>query len=109
MLLPLMSESAHADAFLLEDLSLSCCIFCRCKVCLVGCVDLICSFYHWREECVFSSLATLPLVSVVVLPPPLHVSRPPGFAPEAALEHLRLPLGSSGVEVLQLLGSQGPW
>lgn len=50
MLLPLMSESAHADAFLLEDLSLSFRIFCRCKVRLVDCVGLICSFYHWREE-----------------------------------------------------------
>ena len=32
------------------------------------------------------SLATLPLVSIVVLFPPLHVGRPLGFAPEAALE-----------------------
>ena len=56
-----------------------------------------------------SSLATLPLVSVGVLPPPLRVSHPPGFAPEAALEDLGLPPGSSGVEVVQLLGSQGLW
>ena len=32
-----------------------------------------------------------------------------GFAPEAALEDLGLPQGGPGVEVLQLLGSQGPW
>ena len=108
MFLPLMSESAHADAFLLQDLSLSFYIFCRYKVCLVDCVDLICSFYHWWEDCVFFSSAPLPLVSVMVLPSPLHVSHPLGFAPEAALEHLGLPPGSSGVEVLQPLGSQGP-
>ena len=29
---------------------------------------------------------------MVVLLPPLHVDRPPGFAPEAALEDLGLPL-----------------
>ena len=56
-----------------------------------------------------SSLATLPLVSVGILPPPLLLSHPPGFAPEAALEDLGLPPGSSGVEVVQLLGSQGLW
>ena len=43
----------------------------------------------------------------MVLFPPLHVGRPLGFAPEAALEHLGLPLWGPGVEVLQLLGLQG--
>ena len=32
-----------------------------------------------------------------------------GFAPEAALEGLGLPLGGPGVEVVQLLGLQGFW
>ena len=32
-----------------------------------------------------------PWVSIVVLSPPLHVGRPLGFAPEAALEALGLP------------------
>ena len=40
---------------------------------------------------------------------PLHVGRPLGFAPEAALEGLCLPLLGPGVEVVQLLGSQGFW
>ena len=40
---------------------------------------------------------------------PLHVGRPLGFAPEAALEDLGLPLCRPGVEVVQLLGSQGFW
>ena len=38
--------------------------------------------------------------------PPLHVGRPLGFAPEAALEDLGLPLRGQGVEVVPLLGSQ---
>ena len=39
---------------------------------------------------------------MVVLFPPLREGHPLGFAPEAALEDL-------GVQVLQLLGSQGFW
>ena len=39
-----------------------------------------------------SSLAVCPWVSLVVLFPPLHVGRPLGLAPEAALEDLGLPL-----------------
>ena len=34
---------------------------------------------------------------------------PLGFAPEAALEDLGLPLWGPGVEVVQPLGSQGFW
>ena len=45
----------------------------------------------------------------MVLFPPLHVGRPLGFAPEAALEDLGLPQWGPGVEVVQLLGSQGFW
>ena len=45
----------------------------------------------------------------MVLLPPLPVSRPLGFAPGAALEDLGLTLGGPGVEVVQLLGSQGFW
>ena len=44
----------------------------------------------------------------MVLFPPLHVAHLLGFAPEAALEDLGLPTGP-GVEVVQLLGSQGFW
>ena len=40
---------------------------------------------------------------------PLHVGHPLGFASEAALEDLGLPLRGPGVEVVQLLGSQGFW
>ena len=41
--------------------------------------------------------------------PPLHVGHPLGFAPEAALEDLGLPLSGPGVEVVRLLGLQGFW
>ena len=50
-----------------------------------------------------------PWVSIVVLFPPLHVGHPLGFALEAALEALGLTLWGPGVEVMQLLGSQGFW
>ena len=49
-----------------------------------------------------------PWVSLVVLFPPLHLGRPRGFAPEAALEGLGLPV-RAGVELGRLLGSQGVW
>ena len=39
----------------------------------------------------------------------LHVGRPLEFAPDAALEDLGLPLRGPGVEVVQLLESQGFW
>ena len=45
----------------------------------------------------------------MVLFPPLHVGCPLGFAPGAALEGLGLPLRGPGVEVVQLLVSQGFW
>ena len=63
----------------------------RHRVCLVEHVDLICSLYSWWEGFGSSSLATLPLGLNVILFPPLHVGRPLGFAPEAALEDLGLP------------------
>ena len=67
-------------------------IFHRHRVCLVDLVDLICSLYSWWKGFVSSSLSTLPLVSIAVLFPPLHVGHPLGFAPEASLEGLGLPL-----------------
>ena len=66
--------------------------FHRHRICLVDHVDLICSLYSWWEGFGSSSLATLPWVSIVVLFPPLPLGCPLGFAPEAALEVLGLPL-----------------
>ena len=45
----------------------------------------------------------------MVLFPPLPVGHPLGIAPEAALEDLGSPLSGPGVEVVQLLESQGFW
>ena len=86
--------------FLLQDLSLSIYIFHRHKVCLVDCVDLICSLYHWWEGFEFSSLAILPLgfncgsvsTSVCELSTGVYSSGCPGG--------LGLPQGGLGVEVV---------
>ena len=79
-------------------------IFHRHTICLVDCVDLICSLHIWWEGFGSPSLATLPLgfflsfflfcpwVSIVVVFPPPHVGCPLGVAPEAALDDLGLPL-----------------
>ena len=55
---------------------------------MVDYVDLVCSLHSWWEGFGSSPLTTLPWVSTVGLFPPLHVGRPLGFAPEAALEDL---------------------
>ena len=92
---PQLSELVY---FLLWELSVTFYIFHRHRVCLVDHVDLICSLDSWWEDFGSSSLATLRL----------------GFScgfistsTEAALESLGLPLWGPGVEVVQLLGSQG--
>ena len=56
-----------------------------------GSCNLSCRLYSCWEGLGSSSLAICPWVSLVVLFPPLHVGRPLGFAPEAALEDLGLP------------------
>ena len=56
-----------------------------------------------------SSLATLTWVSVMVLFPPLHVGRSLGFALEAALKDVSLPLWRPSVKGVQLLGLHGFW
>ena len=54
---PQLSEPV---CFLLWELSMAFYIFHRHRVCLVDCVDLICSLYSWWESLGSSSLATLP-------------------------------------------------
>ena len=56
-----------------------------------------------------SSLVTLPLGFNCAFISTSACGRPLAFAPEAALEDLGLPQGGPGVEVVQLLGSQGFW
>ena len=57
----------------------------------------------------FYSLATILWISLVVLSPPVHVSHPQEFTPEAPLEDLSAPQGGPNMEVVQLLGLQEPW
>ena len=61
--LPPMSTAIRASVFSLWELSMAFYIFHRHKVCLVDCVDLICSLYSWWEGLGFGSfsLATMPL------------------------------------------------
>ena len=84
-------------------------IFCRHRVCLVDCVDLICSLYSRWEGFGSSFLATLPLGFNCGFISTSACESSTGFAPEAALEDLNLPQRGPGVEVVQLLGSQGFW
>ena len=90
--LPPMSQPSELVHVLLWELSVIFYIFHRHRVCLVDRVDLICSLYSWWEGFGSSSLATLPLgfncdfISTSACGPST------GFAPEAALEDLALPL-----------------
>ena len=54
-------QLSELGCFLLWELSMSFYIFHRHRVCLVDCVDLICSLYSWQEDFGSSCLATLPL------------------------------------------------
>ena len=54
---PQLSELVR---FLLWEFSMTFCIFCRQRVCLVDHVDLSCSLYSWWEGFQSSSLATQP-------------------------------------------------
>ena len=67
-------------------------IFHRHRVCLVDHVDLIYSLYSWWEGFGSSSLATLPLGFNCGLISTSACWLTTGFAPEAALEDLGLPL-----------------
>ena len=67
-------------------------IFHSHRVCLVDPVDLIHNLSSWWKGFGSSSLATLPLAFNCGLFPPLQMGFPLGFAPEAALEDLGLPL-----------------
>ena len=66
------------------------CIFHRHRVCLVDCVDLICSLYSWWEGFGSSSFVTLPLGFNCGFISTSTCGRPLGFGPEAALEGLGL-------------------
>ena len=83
--------------------------FHRHRVCLVDHVDLVCSLYSWGEGFDSSSLTTLPLCFNYGFISTSACGWSIGFAPEAALEDLGLPLRGPGVELVQLLGLHGFW
>ena len=67
-------------------------IFHSHRVCLVDCVDFICSLYSWWEGFGSSSLATLPLGFNCGFISTSACESSTGVTPEAALEDLGLPL-----------------
>ena len=67
-------------------------IFHRHRACLVDHVDLVCSLYSWWKGFGSSSLAILPLGFNCGFISTSTCESALGFAPEAALEDLRLPL-----------------
>jgi len=97
-----LSELVH---FLSWKLSMSFHTFHRHRVCLVDCVDLICSLYSWWEGFGSSALATLPLGFNCGFISTSACRSSLGFS--SALEDLGLSLWGPGVEVVQLLGFQG--
>ena len=102
-----MSTAIRTSTFLLWELSMSFYIFYRDSVCLVDHVYLICSWYSWWEG--FGSSSTLPLGFNCGFISTSACGSSTGFAPEASLKDLDLPLWRPGVEVVQLLGLQGFW
>ena len=82
---PQLSELVR---FLLWELSMT--FYMLPRVCLVDCVDLICSLYSWWEGFGSSSLATPPLGFNCGFISTSTCGCPLGFAPEAALEDLGL-------------------
>ena len=94
--------------FVLRELSLSFYIVHRHRVCLPDHVDLIWSLYSWWEGLGSSSLATYAPVFQLWFYFHLYMwVFHWGLAPGAALKALGLLLWGPGVEVVQLLGSQG--
>ena len=74
--LPPMSTAIRTSVFSLVGTLSVLFIYSIDTVCLVDCVDLICSLYSWLEGFESSSLATLPWLSTVVLFSPLHMGCP---------------------------------
>ena len=83
-------------------------IFHRDRVCLVDCVDLICSLYSWREG-FGSSLATLPLDFNCGFISTSACGLSTGVCSWGCPGRLGFAPVRPGVEVVQLLGSQEFW
>ena len=107
--LPPVSTAIRTSVFLWWELSVTFYIFHRHRVCLVDHVDLICSLYSWWEGFGSSSLATLPLGFSCGFISTSTCGSSAEVCLETILGDLGLPLWGPGVEVVQLLGSQGFW
>ena len=103
--LPPVSTAIRTSGFLLWELSTTFHMFHRHRVCL----DLICSLCSWWEGLGSSSLATLPLGFNCGFISTSARGSSTRIAPESALEDLGLLLWGPGVEMVQLIGSQGFW
>ena len=78
-------------------------------VCLVDCVDLICSLYSWWEDLGSSSLATLPLSFNCDFISTSACGLSTGVCSWGCPGRLGFAPVRPGVEVVQLLGSQEFW
>ena len=82
------------------------CIFHRHRVCLVDHIDF--NLYLVKLVGRFGVFfLSHPWVSIVILFPPLHVSRSLGFAPETALKDLGLPCEAKVWRWCSCLGHRG--
>ena len=98
-----ISELVH---FLLWELSMPC-IYSIDRVCLVDHVGLICSLYSWWEGFGSSSLATLSLGFICGFISTSACGSSTGVCSWGCPGGTGFPLWGPGVEVVQLLKSQG--
>ena len=95
--------------FLMRELPVSFYIFHRHRVCLFDHVDLISSLYVWWEGSESSSLATLPLGFSCGFISTSACESSSGVCSWSCPGGLGFAPWGPGVEVVQLLGSQGFW
>ena len=107
--LPPMSTAIRTSAFSFVGAVNVFYIFCRHRVCLVDCVDLICSLYSWWEGFGSSSLATLPLGFNCGFISTSACGSSTGVCCWGCSGGLGSAPVRAGVEVVQLLGLKAFW
>ena len=103
---PQLSERVH---LLLWELSMPFYTFHRHRVCLDDCMDLICSLFNWWKGFGSSSLATLPLGFNCGFISTSARGLSIGVWSWGCPGELGFALWGPGLEVVQLIGSQGMW
>ena len=103
------SQLSELVRFLLWELSMSFYIFHRLRVCLLDCVDYSAACTAGGKVLGLLPQPHCPWVSICGFIFTSACGSFTEFAPEAVLDDLGLPLLGPGVEVVQLLGSQGFW